>query len=165
MCAANGGAYSLLIEEKIMELRTGRNKTQVGLLLLPGVAMFAIFLIGDLLSSPIVNAKKYQQLLNVEERVFAEDIKEVDTPDDFSSLLNTPCCHIIHNGIAKTAIAITTIKMTGVGSRFGLYGLIVLLSNSDGSSHISALSISGGTLCSFSVLSLDSKLLPDFSER
>ena len=45
MCAANGGAYSLLIEEKIMELRTGRNKTQVGLLLLPGVAMFAIFTI------------------------------------------------------------------------------------------------------------------------
>ncbi len=42
------------------------------------VAVFVIFLIGDLLSSPIVNAKKYQQLLNVEERVFAEDIKEVD---------------------------------------------------------------------------------------
>ncbi len=41
-------------------------------------AVFVVYLLGDLLSSPIINAKKYQQLLKVEERVFAEDIKEVD---------------------------------------------------------------------------------------
>lgn len=42
------------------------------------VAVVAVFLIGSLLSSPIINAKKYQQLINVEEREFAEDIEEVD---------------------------------------------------------------------------------------
>lgn len=39
--------------------------------------VFIIFVIGSILSSPIVNAKKYQKILTVEERVFAEDIKEV----------------------------------------------------------------------------------------
>lgn len=42
------------------------------------LAIFAIYLIGDLLSSPIINARKYQQLLTVEERVFTEDVAEVD---------------------------------------------------------------------------------------
>lgn len=36
-----------------------------------------IYLIGSLLSSPIVNAKKYQQLLAVEEGEFAEDVEEL----------------------------------------------------------------------------------------
>lgn len=42
------------------------------------IAVLAAYLIGDLLSSPIINAKKYQQLLAVEERNFTDDIKEVD---------------------------------------------------------------------------------------
>ncbi len=42
------------------------------------VVVLAAFLIGKLLSSPIINAKKYQQLLTVEEREFTEDIQEVD---------------------------------------------------------------------------------------
>ena len=37
-----------------------------------------VLLVGSLLSSPIINAKKYQQLLTVENREFAEDIKPVD---------------------------------------------------------------------------------------
>lgn len=41
-------------------------------------AILAVYLIGSLLSSPIINAKKYQQLLAVEERQFTDDIKEVD---------------------------------------------------------------------------------------
>lgn len=36
-----------------------------------------IYIIGSVLSSPIVNAKKYQQLLTVEDREFTDDIKEV----------------------------------------------------------------------------------------
>lgn len=39
--------------------------------------IIAIFLIGSLLSSEIINAKRYQQLLTVENRVFADDIQEV----------------------------------------------------------------------------------------
>ena len=42
------------------------------------IAVLAVYLIGDLLSSPIINAKKYQQLLTVEERNFTDDIREVD---------------------------------------------------------------------------------------
>lgn len=48
-----------------------------GMGILLGVVV-VVFLIGNLLSSPIINAKKYQQLLNVQEREFTADIKEVD---------------------------------------------------------------------------------------
>ncbi len=37
-----------------------------------------IFIFGSVLSSPVVNAGKYQRLLAIEEREFTEDIKEVD---------------------------------------------------------------------------------------
>ncbi len=47
----------------------------LGILLL---AVFLVFLLGSILSSPIVNASKYQQLLTIEERNFADDIKEAD---------------------------------------------------------------------------------------
>ena len=47
----------------------------LGILLLLVVAVYAV---GSLLSSPIINAKKYQALLTIEEREFTEDIKEVD---------------------------------------------------------------------------------------
>lgn len=49
-------------------------KIMGGLLILAVV----VYLGGSILSSPIVNAKKYQKLLSVEERTFTEDIKEVD---------------------------------------------------------------------------------------
>ncbi len=42
------------------------------------VAVFLIYLVGSILSSPIINAKRYQQLMQIEERNFADDIKEVD---------------------------------------------------------------------------------------
>lgn len=41
-------------------------------------ALVVIYIAGSVLSSPIVNAKKYQELLSVEERNFTEDVKEVD---------------------------------------------------------------------------------------
>lgn len=41
-------------------------------------AAAVIYLTGSILSSPIVNARKYQALLTIEERQFTEDIKEVD---------------------------------------------------------------------------------------
>ena len=40
--------------------------------------VLGIFLIGSLLGSPIVNAKKYQQLLTVNEKGFSQDMPEVD---------------------------------------------------------------------------------------
>lgn len=44
--------------------------------------LLVILIIGTILSSPIINAKKYQQLMTVEERNFTEDI----TPADFSTI-------------------------------------------------------------------------------
>lgn len=45
--------------------------------LLTGI-LFIILIIGTILSSPIINAKKYQQLMTVEERNFTEDITQAD---------------------------------------------------------------------------------------
>lgn len=45
----------------------------IGVILVVG----AVYLVGTLLSSPIINAKKYQQLMKVEEGNFTEDIEEL----------------------------------------------------------------------------------------
>ena len=42
------------------------------------LAIVLVYGIGAILSSPIVNAQKYRNLLNIEERDFTEDIKPVD---------------------------------------------------------------------------------------
>ncbi len=42
------------------------------------IIVFAVYLIGSMLSSPIINASKYQKLLTVENRNFTEDISEAD---------------------------------------------------------------------------------------
>ncbi len=39
--------------------------------------LVAVFIIGSILSSPIVNAKKYQKLLTINDRNFQDDIKEI----------------------------------------------------------------------------------------
>lgn len=47
-----------------------------------GIVVFGvlliIYIVGSLLSSPILNAKRYQKLMTVENRNFTEDIEEVD---------------------------------------------------------------------------------------
>lgn len=40
--------------------------------------LFCIFLVGAFISSPVINAKKYQKLMKVEERDFIKDISQVD---------------------------------------------------------------------------------------
>lgn len=47
------------------------------LLVIVTVLLIAIFIMGTVLSSPIVNAKKYQQLINLEEGNFQEDIQQI----------------------------------------------------------------------------------------
>ncbi|KMZ55592.1 hypothetical protein [Dorea sp. D27] len=56
------------------ELKQNKVMKTLGFLVL-GVGV--IYLIGALLSSPIINAKKYQKLMKVEEGEFAEDIEEL----------------------------------------------------------------------------------------
>jgi len=55
-----------------------KNMKGLKILLILLALLVITYIIGGILSSPIVNAKKYQALLNVEERVFTNDIKEVD---------------------------------------------------------------------------------------
>ncbi len=50
----------------------------VKLMLLLIAVLFVIYIIGSVLSSPIINAGKYQKLMKVDERSFTEDITEVD---------------------------------------------------------------------------------------
>lgn len=63
--------------KKGLDIRKGTMGPYRYLFYLGGVLLL-IFLIGSVLSSPIINAKKYQGLMQVEERDFTEDIKEVD---------------------------------------------------------------------------------------
>lgn len=42
------------------------------------IILVLVLLVGTILSSPIVNAKKYQNLMQVEERVFSQDISQAD---------------------------------------------------------------------------------------
>lgn len=48
-------------------------KTMFGIIVVIGIVYF----VGSILSSPIVNAKKYQKLMTVEEGEFTEDVEEV----------------------------------------------------------------------------------------
>ena len=56
------------------ELRTSKTMKFFGFAIL---GLGIIYLVGSLLSSPIVNAKKYQKLMKVEEGEFTEDIEEL----------------------------------------------------------------------------------------
>ncbi len=56
------------------EIRESKGVKAIGALLL---FVVAVYVIGSILSSPIVNAKKYQKLLKVEEGEFTKDIEEL----------------------------------------------------------------------------------------
>ncbi|WP_346662426.1 CvpA family protein [uncultured Merdimonas sp.] len=58
----------------VTELRHNKVLKGFGVMIL---GLGVIYLVGTLLSSPIVNAKKYQQLMTVEEGEFTEDIEEL----------------------------------------------------------------------------------------
>lgn len=60
-------------------IRLDEVKESKGIKIILGVLLVfvAVYLIGSLLSSPIVNAKKYQQLLNVKDGEFTKDIQEL----------------------------------------------------------------------------------------
>lgn len=73
------GRQFLLAEGRMLRLNLDFKEMKglkyMGILL---VLVFAVYLAGSILSSPVVNAGKYQRLLTIEERNFAEDIKEAD---------------------------------------------------------------------------------------
>ena len=73
------GRQFLLADGRLLNLNIDLHEMKglkaLGILLL---VVFAVYLVGSILSSPIVNAGKYQKLMTIEERDFTDDIKEVD---------------------------------------------------------------------------------------
>ena len=72
----NGGAAAGVTGGDIKQMLKGSLLLKILLILFGAVVV--VFIAGSLLSSTFFNAAKYQQLLTVEERVFTDDIKEVD---------------------------------------------------------------------------------------
>lgn len=66
------------------------------------IAVIAVFLIGSLLSSEIINASKYQKLMTVETRNFQEDIKEVSY--DQIPILDKDSAETIGNRVMGTMV-------------------------------------------------------------
>lgn len=73
------GILAALIFIKKKNLNRYELKESKGLKVILGVValIVIVYLVGALLSSPIVNAKKYQQLMTVETREFTTDIEEL----------------------------------------------------------------------------------------
>lgn len=65
-----------VVRRKLGVAEIRKSKAVKGFLTLLGV-VFAVFLVGSLLSSKIINANKYQKLLKVEEGEFTKDIEEL----------------------------------------------------------------------------------------
>ncbi len=61
----------------LLALKSISKTVKAGYLTVFGV-IIAVFIVGGLLSSQVINAKKYCQLINISERDFSEDIKEVN---------------------------------------------------------------------------------------
>ena len=74
MLVALAAAYALRRKLGRKELKQSKVMKFFGVLIL-GAGI--VYLLGSLLSSPIVNAKKYQKLLTVKEGEFTEDIEEL----------------------------------------------------------------------------------------
>ena len=72
--AAIMGVYILRKKYTLYEIKESKVTKVMGIIL---ILIIAVFLIGALLSSPIVNAKKYQPLLKVDAGEFTKDIEEL----------------------------------------------------------------------------------------
>ena len=66
--------YLLKKKPARQEIRQDKGVRFVGTII---IALGVIYLVGTLLSSPIINAKKYQQLMTVEKGEFTEDVEEL----------------------------------------------------------------------------------------
>lgn len=70
-------AMSYYVVRKRLGINELRDSKPVKGFLTALLVVIAIYLVGSVLSSPIINAKKYQQLLKVEDGEFTKDIEEL----------------------------------------------------------------------------------------
>ncbi len=71
----NGGSVDINLSKPLKKNRIFKFFSVITLLLV------LIFIIGGILSSPIVNARKYRELLQIEDRNFTDDVKEISFGD------------------------------------------------------------------------------------
>ena len=63
--------------KRMQSLREAKENKGIRVIVTVILVLGIIYLAGTLLSSPIINAKKYQQLMEVEEGEFTEDVEEL----------------------------------------------------------------------------------------
>lgn len=85
-----------------MDYKSPKDKVIFMVMLGITIGAAAIFAIGSLLSSQIINAAKYQKLLTVETKNFADDIKEVSY--DQIPILDRDSAQIIGNRVMGTMV-------------------------------------------------------------
>lgn len=102
--AAGGGRYrgNISAKEFFSDFKTQAGSVLFKTAFVCTVILVVLYVAGNILSSPVINASKYQQLLKVETRNFTDDIKEVSY--DKIPLLDKDSASIIGTRVMGTMV-------------------------------------------------------------
>lgn len=102
--AARGGRYrgNISAKEFFSDFKTQAGSVLFKTAFVCTVILVVLYVAGNILSSPVINASKYQQLLKVETRNFTDDIKEVSY--DKIPLLDKDSASIIGTRVMGTMV-------------------------------------------------------------
>lgn len=102
--AAGGGRYrgNISAKEFFSDFKTRAGSVLFKTAFVCTVILVVLYVAGNILSSPVINASKYQQLLKVETRNFTDDIKEVSY--DKIPLLDKDSASIIGTRVMGTMV-------------------------------------------------------------
>lgn len=102
--AAGGGRYrgNISAKEFFSDFKTQAGSVLFKTAFVCTVILVVLYVAGNILSSPIINASKYQKLLKVETRNFTDDIKEVSY--DKIPLLDKDSASIIGTRVMGTMV-------------------------------------------------------------
>ena len=102
--AAGGGRYrgNISAKEFFSDFKTRAGSVLFKIAFVCTVILVVLYVAGNILSSPVINASKYQQLLKVETRNFTDDIKEVSY--DKIPLLDKDSASIIGTRVMGTMV-------------------------------------------------------------
>lgn len=102
--AAGGGRYrgNISAKEFFSDFKTRAGSVLFKTAFVCIVILVVLYVAGNILSSPVINASKYQQLLKVETRNFTDDIKEVSY--DKIPLLDKDSASIIGTRVMGTMV-------------------------------------------------------------
>ena len=102
--AAGGGRYrgNISAKEFFSDFKTRAGSVLFKTAFVCTVILVVLYVAGNILSSPVINASKYQQLIKVETRNFTDDIKEVSY--DKIPLLDKDSASIIGTRVMGTMV-------------------------------------------------------------